>query len=200
MSLPDEQGSTMDEATTSTAEALLREYEAWHDARVQVIRDEDHGEADPDDWAASDDEAVELLDRAVQALRVTLEGGEATDAWTDGFSAWVYGTPAWDLSLTDGNEAQVREYLDGVFAGVAHTITREVTDASGIPGVLDDLSRVLNHRLDHEEQVCEHCGDEVTADTLADAWVHSDSGDDRCRGRDDYSASVNGSTHPGGES
>jgi hypothetical protein len=52
--------------------ALLARYEEWAADRTRVSAAEETGTADPDDWAASDDAAVELLrDIAAHLWQVT---------------------------------------------------------------------------------------------------------------------------------
>lgn len=39
----------------------LDDLQAWKDNRIELSAQEEAGDADPDDWAASDDEAASLL-------------------------------------------------------------------------------------------------------------------------------------------
>lgn len=48
---------------------IIAAYDEWHAEREDLSIQEEHGEADSDDWHDSDDVAVDLLHEAVEALR-----------------------------------------------------------------------------------------------------------------------------------
>jgi hypothetical protein len=49
--------------------AWLAEYDAWLAERARVVAAEEAGNADPDDWSASDDSGIELLHDVVCLLK-----------------------------------------------------------------------------------------------------------------------------------